>query len=134
MTTDTEKRLADLVKQLRAYAACQISASVGEHEDICTQAADAIDRLTAERDAAWVDGRDAAAQVADMYAEENIEMAGDSVLTDPCLSGKGFTPENIKTSESRMIDGCIHSSMYHAATNIAAAIRALSPSTLNKPE
>lgn len=66
-----------------------------------------------------------AAEVARAYAETNLEMAGDSVLADPILHGGPFTPDNIKKSEGLQIDGCIHSSMYHAANNIAEAIEAL---------
>lgn len=77
--------------------------------------------LTKERDSAY----ERAALVADAYADANIELAGDSVLTDPLLRGEPLTAENVKASEARMVDGCVHSSMFHAAQNIAAAIRAL---------
>lgn len=66
------------------------------------------------------------AKIADAYAEENLRMAGDSVILDPCLGGHGFSPENIEESKKQMVNGCIHSSMYHAATNVAEAIRGLS--------
>jgi len=66
-----------------------------------------------------------AAQLCDAYADVNIEAATDSVLHDPCLHGQGFTRENIARSEKLMIDGCVHSSMFHAARNIAEALRAL---------
>ena len=67
--------------------------------------------------------RERCAKVADLYAETNREAAGDTILHDPVLRGKGFTPEDVAKSEEMMIDGCIHSSMYHAAKNIAVAIR-----------
>lgn len=74
--------------------------------------------------------QEAAAKVADAYADANIEMAGDSVLTDPLLRGEPLTAENVKTSEARMIDGCVHSSMFHAAQNIAGAIRTIDAASL----
>lgn len=67
--------------------------------------------------------RDACAMVADSYADENIRMAQDTIILDPCLSGGPFTPANMEASRRHQIDGCIHSSMFHAAQNIAAAIR-----------
>lgn len=70
--------------------------------------------------------RERCAKVADLYAETNLEAAGDTIFLDPILRGKGFSAENMATSDQLTIDGCIHSSMHHAAKNIAAAIRALS--------
>ena len=67
--------------------------------------------------------REACAQIADAYADENITMAGDAVLHDPVLSGEPLTGANVAKSKDRMIEGCIHSSMFHASQNIAAAIR-----------
>lgn len=69
---------------------------------------------------------EACARIADAYAAENIAMANDTILLDPVLSGKGLSPQNIAASEDQCIKGCIHSSMHHAAKNIAGAIRALS--------
>jgi hypothetical protein len=65
------------------------------------------------------------AALARFYAEENLTLAGDSVLLDPVLHGKGFTPENIAISERLQIDGCIHSAAYHAGLHIEANILAL---------
>lgn len=67
--------------------------------------------------------REECAKLADSYAEENLRMAQDTIILDPCLSGGPFTPGNIEKSKKQMINGCIHSSMYHAADNIAVAIR-----------
>lgn len=78
----------------------------------------------AAREEAILAERERCAKVADAYAEENITMSGDSVLHDPLLHGGPWTPENIKKSEGLTIDGTIHSAMFHAAQNIAAAIRA----------
>lgn len=71
------------------------------------------------------EGVEAAAKVADLYADVNIEQAGDTILLDPCLNGDGFTPENLRASESLIVDGCVHASRFHAAQDIASAIRAL---------
>ena len=71
--------------------------------------------------------RDACSAIADAYAEENITMAGDSVIFDPVLSSKRgdvLAPSDFRKSEELMMSGAIHSSMFHAAQNIAAAIRA----------
>jgi len=74
------------------------------------------DRVTAIREAA---------ALARFYADENLEMAGDSVLLDPCLRGEGLTAENIARSKSLQITGCIHSAAYHAGRHIEANILAL---------
>ncbi len=75
--------------------------------------------------------RSRCAAIADAYAEVNWEQCTDSILLDPVLSNKGerpLTQEDWARSEDMSIDGTIHSSMYHAATNIAAAIRTPHPS------
>lgn len=66
-----------------------------------------------------------AAKLCDFYGEERLTLAGDTVLLDPCLGGKGFTPENIAVSERLSVEGCVHSASYHAASQLAAHIRAL---------
>lgn len=85
----------------------------------------APDKLSTRQRRIWNAAIEAAAKICDEYADVNIEAAGDSVLHDPCLSGKGFSPENVAISEKLMIEGCIHSSMFHAAQNIAETIRKL---------
>jgi len=74
--------------------------------------------------------RERCAAIADAYAEVNWEQCTDSILLDPVLSNKGerpLTKADWEKAEDMAVDGTIHSSMYHAATNIAAAIR--TPST-----
>jgi hypothetical protein len=66
-----------------------------------------------------------AAALARFYAEENLTLAGDTVLLDPCLRGEGFSDENVRMSEKLQIDGCIHSAAYHAGMHIEANILAL---------
>ena len=66
-----------------------------------------------------------AARVADMFADENIAMAQDTILLDPCLRDRDFSTTAVARHEDLTIKGCVHSSMYHAAKNIAAAIRRL---------
>lgn len=75
-----------------------------------------------------------AAKIADAYASVNIEAAGDTILLDPVLSGRDRSPEAFDKSRELTIEGCIHSSMYHAAKNIAEAIRALANLPLDTPE
>lgn len=66
---------------------------------------------------------EAAAAIADMYEMENFRLATDSILTDPVLR-YDRSPEAFAISERLQSDGLIHSSVAHAARNIAAAIRA----------
>jgi hypothetical protein len=80
----------------------------------------------AQIDAAVKAERERCAQVADAYADENISMAGDSVLFDPVLKsrpGETLTRTDFEKSKNLILDGAIHSAMFHAAQNIAAAIR-----------
>jgi hypothetical protein len=71
----------------------------------------------------WNEAVEAAAKIADEYAEENQRMAGDTLLLDPLLNGGQLTDRNVQLSQRSQIDGCIYTSMYHAAKNIAVAIR-----------
>lgn len=73
--------------------------------------------------AAREEERERCAKIADLYADVNIEAAGDTVLADHVLSGKGHAPDDFAKSQDLIIDGCIHSAMFHAAQNIAAKIR-----------
>lgn len=59
------------------------------------------------------------------YSEVNFEQTGDSILLDPCLRGRGFTPENIAESERQQINGCVHASQAHAGLHLAELIRAM---------
>lgn len=73
------------------------------------------------------EGMKEAAEIADAYADENIQMASDTIMIDPVLSGKRgqkFTDEEWERAEKLKIEGCIHSSMFHAAQNIRDAILA----------
>ena len=146
---------AELASRLRDIVACRLQGwhemiiCV-----ILSQAATTIERLSKELEEAKEDAHDArgvadlaikhrdeaeallsssrsdaieeAARVADAYADENQRMAADTILIDPVLSGGPITTEAASRSKNLMVDGCIHSSMYHAAQNIAAAIRKLS--------
>lgn len=67
--------------------------------------------------------RERCGQIADEYASVNIEAAGDTILHDPVLSGRDSSPEAFDKSRELGIEGAIHSAMFHAAQNIAAAIR-----------
>jgi hypothetical protein len=69
-------------------------------------------------------GLEAAAKIADMYAKENWRLTSDTILTDPVLRGD-MSAEAMEVSKRLQTDGCIHSSMAHAAQNIARAIRNL---------
>lgn len=74
--------------------------------------------------------RDACAQVADLFADENMSMATDSIINDPLLkrnrtkSKEPMTMADWALTDRCKIDGTVHSSMFHAAQNIAQAIRA----------
>lgn len=72
-------------------------------------------------------------RICDMFADENLRMAEDTVMMDPLLSrlrnrrrGDAVEPldaTDIALCERLEIEGCIHSSMHHAAKNIGDAIR-----------
>jgi hypothetical protein len=71
--------------------------------------------------------RERCALIADAYADENIRMAGDTVLLDPVLhtpKGHRLTAKDFAKSDELVVSGAVHSAMFHAAQNIAAAIRA----------
>ena len=48
--------------------------------------------------------RERCAKIADLFAEENMEMAGDSIILDPVLAGKGFTEKNMERSRGCQMD------------------------------
>ena len=89
---------------------------------------DAIARLVAE---AVEKERAGCAEVADAYCEENRQMATDTIMIDPVLSSQGgpISAADWKKAEELTITGCVHTSMFHAAQNIAAAIRARASQT-----
>ena len=73
----------------------------------------------------WNEAVEAAAKLADAYAEENQRMAADTIMLDPILRGGKPTAEFLSRSKNLIIDGHMYTSMFHAAQNIAEAIRAL---------
>lgn len=77
----------------------------------------------ATQTAEWRRAMEVAASIADTYATENFRLAGDTILTDPVLSGRDFSAQACAISDRLQVDGCIHSAMAHAAQNIAKAIR-----------
>lgn len=79
-----------------------------------------------QRDEARAAALEEAAGEADAYAAVNLQMAGDTILHDPVLSGRDRSEQGFERSAEMRVDGTIHSAAYHAATNIAGRIRALS--------
>jgi hypothetical protein len=76
----------------------------------------------------YLRGLEDAAAIADFYATENFRLASDTVLTDPILSGEDRVSDAAwRKSETLMMDGHMHTSMAHAAQNIAEAIRSAMP-------
>lgn len=79
----------------------------------------------------YADGLRRAAEIADLYADENMRMAGDTVRADPILNQhrraeikNAYQLEAAAAMSQQLgIDGCIYSSRAHAAQDIAAAIR-----------
>ncbi|MDE2469557.1 MAG: hypothetical protein KGL35_12625 [Bradyrhizobium sp.] len=65
-----------------------------------------------------------AAQLCDEYADENMRICQDNIVLDPVLHGDLSEAAMIRGNEM-IIDSRVHSSMYHVANNIAAAIRNL---------
>ena len=72
-----------------------------------------------------------AAELAELYADENIRMTHDTVLADPILSAQGRKKirnlaqleEAGRISEQLAMDAHGHSSRYHAGKDIAEMIR-----------
>lgn len=64
-----------------------------------------------------------AAGICEQYAEVNMEICGDNIILDPVLRGEGFSEDNLKRSERHQNLSLIHSSKYHASTELAQAIR-----------
>lgn len=80
------------------------------------QAADEIDRLTS-----LVNELPRFEQTVIAFAEENRRMAHDTILLDPVLNrshSSGHITADFRRAESMMIEGCVHSSKYHAAIDI----------------
>lgn len=76
--------------------------------------------------AARADGMLEAARIAGAYADENRAMAQDAILLDPVMSSKRgdvLSLTDWQKSEELVVQGCVHSSMFHAAQNIAENIR-----------
>lgn len=76
------------------------------------------------------DEREACAALADAFADDNLRMAQDTIMVDPVLSDhrRGaklatLTEADWRKAGDLIKDGCVHSSMFHAAQNIAQAIR-----------
>lgn len=73
-----------------------------------------------------------AAQIAKLYADENMRMAHDSLLCDPILNHPHGQPMEsraqldiaVKKSERLQIEGTMASSRYHAGEDIAKLIYA----------
>ena len=80
----------------------------------------------------YTDGLRRAAEIADLYADENMRMADDTVKLDPILNRQrraeiknAYQLEAAAAMSQQLeIDGCIYSSRSHAAQDIAEAIRA----------
>ena len=69
------------------------------------------------------DGLEDAAKIADMWAEENFRLAGDTILHDPVLSGRDRSQSGFIASQDFQRDGFGHASRAHTAQDIATAIR-----------
>ena len=66
-----------------------------------------------------------AAQLAELYADTNMEICGDNILLDPLLRGGDWTEANMTRSGECTALSTIHSAAYHAGTHIAEQIRKL---------
>lgn len=72
-------------------------------------------------------------RICDMFADENIRMADDTIMSDPLLARlrarrRGLDVQPLTAADFSLcvelqIDGCVHSAMHHAAKNIGDAIR-----------
>jgi hypothetical protein len=68
---------------------------------------------------------DECARAAELYADENIRMAGDTILADPVLNGSDRSPAGFARSERLQIEGAVHAAQHHAGKYLAAVIRAV---------
>jgi hypothetical protein len=98
----------------------------GSHQAVLVRE---IERLQAEVAAEFRRGIEAAAAIADIYEVENFRLCTDTILTDPVLNGTDCSPDGCAVSERLQSDAIIHSSMAHAARNIAEAIRGATKET-----
>jgi hypothetical protein len=72
-----------------------------------------------------------AAQIAELYADENMRMADDTVALDPILNrakraqirNQAMLDPATMVSENLAMDGFAHAERYHAGTDIAGMIR-----------
>ncbi|GHG24512.1 hypothetical protein [Paracoccus aerius] len=94
------------------------------------EASEIIRALLDERDRVIAFVWKEAAKVADAYAAENQQMAADSIHFDPVLGAvrqgdvRRLSEAEEQKSDDMQMDGLVHSSMFRAAKNIAAALRA----------
>lgn len=123
MTTPAQPTEREWEMALEVWGALQDKANVGRKTGSAIIAA-ALAQARAEGRAEAIEQ---AAKVCDLYADVNIEAAGDTILLDPILNGESFSVANLRVTEGLIVDGCIHSSKFHAAQDIAANIRALLP-------
>lgn len=78
-----------------------------------------------EREAIRREAFEEVAKLCEQYGEINFEICSDGILMDPCLRGKGFSPENVQISNECSTMSTIHSAKYHACIELAEQIRAL---------
>lgn len=79
----------------------------------------------------YADGLRFALSIAELFADENLRMAGDTIFLDPILNrAKRYDLKTLpeieaasKISEELAINGTIYSARHHAANDIAEMIR-----------
>jgi|GEM_PF-2614262 len=83
-------------------------------------------RMTEAERRAFNKGLETAAKLVDLWAEENIRMCNETILSDPIINGsatRATLAADIKTSEVLQIQATGHSAVYHAGTKMAKMIR-----------
>lgn len=83
-------------------------------------------RMTEAERRAFNKGLETAAKLVDLWAEENIRMCNDTILSDPMLNGsvtRATLKDDVMASRVLQIQASGHSAVFHAGTKMAKMIR-----------
>lgn len=83
------------------------------------------ERMTERERRAFNRGLEAAAKLADLFADENIRMCHHTLLADPVLTGKATSKADFQRAQELADEGERHSAMYDAGNIMAGLIRSL---------
>lgn len=123
--------MSEITNEMLRAALAALDAELAVHPD-CPSESRLMTVLSAVAPLIAAAEREACAEIADLYADENMRMCGDSIMNDPLLAkarhgrlrSEGLTVAEAVRSDKCQMDGLIHSSGHAAAEWIASAIRA----------